>query len=93
MAELLPDTNSRDSMWRWWPCFIGGFCAPILAHLFVKWIPPSMAVGLAFLAMWVIVGIVFTMSPPTRRWSFVRWAAGGVLGALAVGVVAWIVRA
>ena len=53
-------------MWRWWPCFIGGFCGPLLAHVLAEWMPPATAVGVAFFIMWVIVGVVFTVSPPIQ---------------------------
>jgi hypothetical protein len=86
-SGLVP-ANGDASMWRWWPCFIGGFCGPLLAHGLTDWMAPAVAVGVAFFAMWVVVGVIFTFSPPSAKWSFVRWTAGGALGALIAGVIA-----
>jgi hypothetical protein len=93
MTEKLSGTKASDSMWRWWPCFIGGFCGPLLAHVLVEWMPSAVAVGVAFFIMWVIVGLVFTVSPPSTRWSLARWTAGGALGALMAGTLALVVHA
>jgi hypothetical protein len=92
MAEPQSRTNGGKSIWRWWPCFIGGFCGPLLAHVLARWMSPAVAVGLAFFAMWVAVGIVFTISPPSRQWSLARWASGGALGALVAGGLAFVIH-
>ena len=86
-------TNASESMWRWWPCFIGGFCGPLLAHVLTDWMPPAVAVGLAFFVMWVMVGLVFTVSPPSKQWSLARWVGGGALGALVAGALAFVIHA
>jgi hypothetical protein len=75
-------------MWRWWPCFVGGFCGPLLARVLVRWVTASVAVGLAFFVMWFVVGLIFTASPPTTRWNLARWAGGGAVGAIIAGVLA-----
>jgi len=80
-------------MWRWWPCFIGGFCGPLLAHGLAAWMSPTVATGVAFFVMWVVVGVIFTFSPPSTKWSFLRWTAGGALGALVAGVIAFLIHA
>jgi hypothetical protein len=54
---------------------------------------PTVAVGAAFFIMWVVVGVIFTFSPPSTRWSFVRWTAGGALGALVAGAIAFLIHA
>jgi hypothetical protein len=43
--------------------------------------------------MWVVVGVIFTFSPPSTKWSFLRWTAGGALGALVAGVIAFLIHA
>lgn len=88
-AAALPS----ESMWRSWPCFIGGACAPFLAHMLLSWMPASVSVGLAFFIMWNLVGVLFTFSPPGRRWSFARWVGGGALGGLVAGVLAFLIHA
>lgn len=93
MADQFRGTNAGESMWRWWPCFIGGFCGPLLAYVLVEWMAPATAVGVAFFIMWVIVGLVFTVSPPGGRWSLARWTAGGALGALVAGALALVIHA
>jgi hypothetical protein len=93
MAEQPRRTNGGESMWRWWPCFIAGFCGPLLAHVLAEWMRPAVSVGLAFFIMWVVVGLVFTLSPPSRQWSFVRWTGGGALGALVAGTLAYLAHA
>ena len=93
MPEQPSATGASESMWRWWPCFIGGCCAPLLAHVLVEWVPAALAGGLAFFIMWVIVGLVFTVSPPSRQWSLARWTGGGALGALVAGAVAFVAHA
>ena len=93
MAEEPSEANGSESMWRWWPCFIGGFCGPLLAHALTGWMAPAVAVGLAFFIMWVLVGLVFTVSPPSRKWSLTRWTAGGAVGALVAGALAFVVHA
>ena len=80
--------NTRDTMWQWWPCFVGGFCGPLLAHVLTRWMGPSVAVGLAFFIMWLVVGMIFSVSPPTTRWNFGRWAGAGAIGAIIAGVLA-----
>jgi hypothetical protein len=80
-------------MWRWWPCFIGGFCGPLLGQLLMDWMPPAVAVGLAFFVMWLMVGLVFTVSPPSRQWSLARWVGGGALGALIAGALKFVSHA
>ena len=82
------DDDASDSMWRWWPCFIGGFCGPLLAHPLTAWLSPALAVAVAFFFMWVVVGVIFTFSPPSTKWSFARWIAGGAVGAVIAGVIA-----
>ena len=77
-----------DSVWRWWPCFVGGFCGPLLAPVLVRWLAPSVAVGFAFFIMWFVVGLIFTVSPPMTRWSLARWAGAGAVGAIIAGVLA-----
>jgi hypothetical protein len=81
--------NTRDSMWRWWPCFVGGFCGPPLGRVLASWAPPHVAVGLAFFIMWVVVGLLFAVLPPKRGWSLMRWAGGGALGAIVAGALAF----
>lgn len=93
MAGQPSEENSSESMWRWWPCFIGGFCGPLLAHGLTAWMPGAVAVGLAFFIMWVLVGLVFTVSPPGRKWRFARWTAAGGVGALLAGALAFVVHA
>lgn len=93
MAEESDRSNATESMWRWWPCFIGGSCSPLLAHVLTDWMSPAVAVGVAFFAMWVVVGVIFTFSPPSPRWSLVRWTAGGFVGALLAGMLALLVHA
>ena len=80
-------------MWRWWPCFIGGFCGPLLAHVLTEWMSPAVAVGVAFFVMWLVVGVIFSFSPPSSKWSLVRWTAGGLAGALIAGGVAFLFHA
>jgi hypothetical protein len=80
-------------MWRWWPCSIGGFCGPFLAFGLAAWMPPTVATGVAFFVMWVVAGVIFTFSPPSTKWSFLRWTAGGALGALVAGVIAFLIHA
>ncbi len=87
MSERANDAG--DSMWRWWPCFIGGFCGPLLGNFLNKWLPLHFAVGIAFFIMWVVVGLIFSILPPARKWNFMRWVLGGALGALVAGVVAF----
>jgi hypothetical protein len=82
------DENTDESMWRWWPCFVGGFCGPLLAHVLVRWVAASLAVGLAFFIMWLVVGLIFSVSPPSTRWSLARWAGGGEVGAIIAAVLA-----
>ena len=88
MTEQEGGTKTADSMWRWWPCFIGGFCGPILAHFLSRWAPAYVATGIAFFVMWFVVGLLFTFSPPSRTWSLVRWTSFGALGAVVAGAVA-----
>jgi hypothetical protein len=90
MAEH--SSKADDSMWRWWPCFLGGSCAPLLADVLVRWLSPHLAVGIAFFIMWVAVGLVFTALPPNPKTSFVRWIGGGGLGAVVAGVLAFFVH-
>jgi hypothetical protein len=85
-------STGADSMWPWWPLFIGGFCGPLLAPVLVTWVPPYVAIGSAFFAMWIVVGLLFTVLPPSRNWSFVRWAGGGAVGALIAGAVAFVLH-
>jgi len=85
-------SNDSESMWRWWPCFIGGFCGPLLADVLRDWMAPALAVGTAFFVMWVVVGVIFTFSPPSSKWSFKRWTAGGALGAFIAGGIAFVTR-
>jgi hypothetical protein len=85
--------DNSESMWHWWPCFIGGFCGPLLAHVLSEQMSPAVAVGLSFFIMWALVGLVFTVSPPTRRWSLARWTASGAAGALLAGALAFVVHA
>lgn len=54
MTEEAAGVHGSDSMWRWWPCFIGGFCGPLVAHALTAWMPPAVAVGLAFFSMWLL---------------------------------------
>ena len=85
--------NAPEPTWHWWPCFIGGFAGALLTHLFMDWMwPPGLALGAAFFVMWVAVGLVFLISPPGRRWSFVRWVGNGAVGSLIIGALAWIVH-
>ena len=93
MVEESVRSNGSGSMWRWWPCFIGGFCGPLLAHALTDWMSPALAVGVAFFVMWVVVGVVFTFSPPSSKWSLVGWTAGGALGALIAGGLAFLMHA
>ena len=91
MTEQLSETDSGDSMWRWWPCFIGGFCGPLISRVLTTWMPPPLALGSAFFIMWVLVGLVFTVSPPSRKWSLARWTAGGAVGALVLVALDFVV--
>lgn len=90
----MTDESSKlnDSMWPWWPCFVGGFCGPLLAHVLVRWFSPHLAVGIAFFVMWVLVGLVFTALPPNPKWSFLRWVGGGALGAVVAGTLAFLIH-
>jgi len=92
VAEQPTAVNDGQSMWRWWPCLVGGFCGPLLAHVLVAWFPLPVAVGLASFVIWVIVGVVFTVSPPSTRWNFMRWTAGGALGSLVAGLLALVIH-
>lgn len=67
-----------------------GYVGPLLAYTLARWMPPAVAVGLAFFVMWVVVGIVFTISPPIRQWNLARWASGGALGAFVAGALAFV---
>ena len=93
MAQDQHGSRASDSMWRWWPCFVGGFCSPLLGHVFVGWISPHLAAGLAFFVMWVVVGLVFLAVPPSGNWSFVKWTGGGALGAVIAGALAFVLHA
>ena len=88
MAGENTEASTSESTWRWWPCFVGGSCGPLLERVFVKWMALSLAVGLAFFTMWFIVGVVFSVSPPSQRWSLLRWTGGGAVGAVIAGVLA-----
>ncbi len=90
MNEYEHGNQAADSLWRWWPCFIGGFCGPLLAHFLVTWVPPHVAVGTAFFIMWFIVGLLFAALPPAPSFSLVRWTSGGALGAIVAGTLAFV---
>ncbi len=92
MSQQTTTPPHEPSMWHWWPVFVGGFCGPLLAHLLVEWMPPWAAVAIAFFTMWVVVGLVFLISPPTPGWRFARWVLGGAVGAIAAGLVAFLVH-
>lgn len=79
-------------MWRWWPCFVGGFCGPLLARVLSAWVPLYAATAAAFFLMWVVVGLIFTVLPPGPKWSLTRWIAGGGVGALVAGALAFVVH-
>lgn len=87
MTASPDEKKGGDSMWRWWPCFIGGFCGPLLANVLESWLSPGVAVGSSFFIMWLLVGLIFTVSPPSRTWRLARWAAGGAVGAVVAGVL------
>ena len=53
----------------------------------------ALAVGLAVFIMWTIVGAIFTVPPPSSRWSFARWTGAGAVGGLIAGALAFIVHA
>ena len=93
MSAIETGFQPGDAMWRWWACFIGGLCGPIAAHVLVEWMPAALAVGLAVFIMWTIVGAIFTVSPPSSRWSFARWTGAGAVGGLIAGALAFIVHA
>ncbi len=88
MAEQT--SKADDSIWRWWPCFMGGFCAPLLGNFLNRWLPLYLAVGVAFFIMCLIVGLIFSRMPPNPKWNFVRWIGGGALGAVVGGVIAFL---
>ncbi len=86
------ETGAGASMWRWWPCFIGGLATPFLAEFLAHYLPRYAAAGIALFAMWIIVGFVFAISPPGRTWNFLRWSGGGALGSIVAGAAAFILH-
>lgn len=88
MAEL---TSTNDySGGRWWPCFVGGLCGPLLGNWLNRWLPLYLAVGVAFLMMWMITGLIFRKTPPFAGYNFVRWMIGGTLGAIVAAAAAFL---
>jgi hypothetical protein len=51
------------------------------------------AFGVAFFIMWNIVGVIFSFSPPSSKWSLMRWTAGGLAGGIVAGGLAFLMHA
>ena len=68
--------------WRYWPCFVAGFCGPLLGLLLARWLPFHFAMGIAFFVLWFFVGLIFARrSPP--KWGVPAWLAALLTGAAA----------
>lgn len=75
-------TIFRSSWWKVWPCFVAGFCGPLLGLLLARWLPFHFAMGIAFFVLWFFVGLIFARrSPP--KWGLPGWLAAGLAGAAA----------
>ena len=79
---MTTEASDRPSDRVWWPCFLGGVVAVPAGAVLENWLPRAIAGGLGFFVASLVVGIVFSMSPPTSKWTFVRWIAGGAVGAI-----------
>jgi hypothetical protein len=93
---MTPESTRSDetvSMWRWWPCVIGGLCSPLLALVLARWMPSAVAFGVAVFIMWNIVSVIFSFSPPNSKWSMMRWTAWGLAGAIVAGGLAFLLSA
>jgi hypothetical protein len=51
-------TIVAGSWWRYWPCFVAGFCGPLLGLLLARWLPFHFAMGLAFFVAWFFAGLM-----------------------------------
>jgi hypothetical protein len=84
-------TIVAGSWWRWWPCFVAGFCGPLLGLLLARWLPFHFAMGIAFFVAWTFVGAVFARRWQPK-WGLPRWLAAILMGAasgLSIGLLAF----
>jgi hypothetical protein len=75
-------TIVASSWWRWWPCFVAGFCGPLLGLLLARWLPFHFAMGIAFFVVWFSVGLIFAARSARKR-AIPGWLAAVVVGAAA----------
>lgn len=88
-STLNDSTPSRISL-RWWPCLVGGVLWPFVTLGLRSWLPLPLAAAVAFALLWSAAGLVFLRVPPTAAWRPDRWLAGGAVGALVAGALAYL---
>ena len=86
-------TIVAGSWWRYWPCFVAGFCGPLLGLLLARWLPFHFAMGLAFFVAWFFAGLMLARRF-TPRWGIPGWLVGVLAGAgagLTVAVLSFFI--
>jgi hypothetical protein len=67
-------TIVAGSWWRYWPCFVAGFCGPLLGLLLARWLPFHFAMGLAFFVAWFFAWLMLAKRF-TPKWGVPGWVA------------------
>ncbi len=85
----------KGTWWKYWPCFLGGFVAPLLGNLLTRWLPFHFAIGIAFFVTWFFIGLILTKYFPPKR-IFPKWlaaltaaAATGLCGGALAYLIPW----
>jgi len=71
--------QSQSSWLKWWPAFLGGFCAPLFGRLLAHRLPVHFAMGAAFAVVWFVVSLLLSKNSPPK------WGLPPLLVALLAG--------
>ena len=86
--------QSHSSWLRWWPAFLGGFCAPLVGRLLTRWLPVDFAMGVGFAVVWFGVSLLLSKNSPPK-WGLPPLLAAllaGCGGGLAVGLLYFLLH-
>jgi hypothetical protein len=84
-------TIVAGSWWRYWPCFVAGFCGPLLGLLLARWLPFHFAMGVAFFVAWFFAGLMLAKRF-TPKWGVPGWVvalSAGAAGGICVGLLSF----
>jgi hypothetical protein len=89
---MTTDVTIVAGSWRrYWPCFVAGFCGPLLGLLLARWLPFHFAMGLAFFVAWFFAGLMLAKGL-TPKWGVPGWVAAlsaGAAAGISVGLLSF----